>query len=164
MPPTFRKPMHTAGQADISSCQTTTQFPATMVRSLQFRGHVICGGRRNQSSLHQLQRSHPGSAHTWILRAKTTTHTNSSRQHYRTSCGKQQHYEKLKVMDMKYHWLRCRINQRQFRHYWVASKSNNGNCVTKHHSPIHHQATRPTFLSSPITILQKQLPLIHIYL
>ena len=24
--------------------------------------------------------------------------------------------KKLKLMDMKYHWLRCRINQRQFRH------------------------------------------------
>jgi hypothetical protein len=49
--------------------------------------------------------------------------------------------KKLKSMDMKYHWLQCRINQRQFRHYWAAGKSNNGNYVTKHHAPIHHQAT-----------------------
>ncbi len=56
-------------------------------------------------------------------------------------------------MDMKYHWLQCRINQHQFRHYWAAGKSNNGNYVTKHHVPIHHQATRSTFLT-PITILQ----------
>jgi hypothetical protein len=62
--------------------------------------------------------------------------------------------KKLKSMDMKYHWLRCRINQRQFRHYWAAGKSNNGNYVTKHHTPIHHQATRSTFLT-PLTILQK---------
>jgi hypothetical protein len=55
---------------------------------------------------------------------------------------------------MKYHWLRCRINQCQFRHYWAVGKSNNGNYVTKHHAPIYHQATRPTFLT-PITILQK---------
>jgi hypothetical protein len=34
--------------------------------------------------------------------------------------------KKLKAIDMKYHWLRCRINQRQFCHYWAASKSNNG--------------------------------------
>jgi hypothetical protein len=60
----------------------------------------------------------------------------------------------LKAMDMKYHCLQYRINQRQFRHYWAAGKSNNGNYVTKHHAPIHHQATRPTFLT-PITILQK---------
>jgi hypothetical protein len=61
--------------------------------------------------------------------------------------------KKLKAMDMKDHWLRCRINQHQFRHYWTADKSNYGNYVTKHHTPIHHQATRPTFLT-PITILQ----------
>ncbi len=61
--------------------------------------------------------------------------------------------KKTKAMDMKYHWLRCRINQHQFCHYWAAGKSNNGNYVTKHHAPIHHQAIRPTFLT-PITILQ----------
>ncbi len=60
----------------------------------------------------------------------------------------------LKSMDMKYHWLQCSINQRQFRHYWAAGKSNNGNYVTKHHAPIHHQATQSTFLA-PRTILQK---------
>jgi hypothetical protein len=62
--------------------------------------------------------------------------------------------KKLKSMDIKYHWLRCRINQRQFRHYWVAGKSNNGDYATKHHAPIHHQTTRPIFLT-PLTILQK---------
>jgi hypothetical protein len=62
--------------------------------------------------------------------------------------------KKLKLMDMKYRWLRCRINQRQSRHYWAAGKSNNGNYITKHHAPIHHQATRSTFLT-PLTILQK---------
>jgi hypothetical protein len=49
--------------------------------------------------------------------------------------------KKLKSIDMKYHWLRCRINQRQFHHYWAAGKSNNGDYVTKHNAPIHHQAT-----------------------
>ncbi len=61
--------------------------------------------------------------------------------------------KKLKAMDMKYHWLGCRINQHQFRHYWVVGKSNNGDYITKQHAPIHHQATRSTFLT-PITILQ----------
>jgi hypothetical protein len=27
--------------------------------------------------------------------------------------------KKLKSMDMKHHWLRCQINQMQFRHYWA---------------------------------------------
>jgi hypothetical protein len=62
--------------------------------------------------------------------------------------------KKLKSLDMKYHWLQCRINQRQLRHYWAAGKSNNGNYVTKHHAPIHHQATQSTFLTL-LTILQK---------
>ncbi len=50
--------------------------------------------------------------------------------------------KKLKSMDMKYHWLRCRISQKQFRHYWAAGKLNLGDYFTKHHSAIHHQATR----------------------
>jgi hypothetical protein len=62
--------------------------------------------------------------------------------------------KKIKSMDMKYHWLQCRINQHQFRHYWAAGKSNNGNYVTKHHPPIHHQSTGSTFLT-PLTKLQK---------
>jgi hypothetical protein len=49
--------------------------------------------------------------------------------------------KKLKAMDMKYHWLRDRENQGQFRHYWVPGKENNGDYATKHHAPIHHQAT-----------------------
>jgi hypothetical protein len=38
--------------------------------------------------------------------------------------------KQIKGMDMKYHWLRCRINQHQFRHYWAAGKSNNGDYIT----------------------------------
>jgi hypothetical protein len=62
--------------------------------------------------------------------------------------------KKLKSVDMKYHWHRCRINQHQFCHYWAAGKSNNRDYVTKHHASIHHQTTRPIFLT-PITTLQK---------
>jgi hypothetical protein len=47
----------------------------------------------------------------------------------------------LKAMDMKYHWLRCRESQGQFHHYWALGTTNNGGYVTKHHAPIHHQAT-----------------------
>jgi hypothetical protein len=61
--------------------------------------------------------------------------------------------KKLKSMDMKYHCLCDRIFCGQFRHYWAPGKENNGNYVTKHHAPIHHQATRPTFLT-PLTVVQ----------
>ncbi len=57
-------------------------------------------------------------------------------------------------MDMKYHWLQCRESQGHFRHYWASGKTSNGDYVTKHHGPIHHQATRPIFLT-PIKILQE---------
>ncbi len=62
--------------------------------------------------------------------------------------------KKVKAMDMKYHWLRCRVSQNQFRHYWASGKTNNGDYVTKHHAPIHHQAARSTFLT-PINVLQQ---------
>ena len=61
--------------------------------------------------------------------------------------------KKLKLMDMKYHWLHDRMFLGQIRHYWFPGKENNGDYVTKHHAPIHHQATRPTFLTS-LTIVQ----------
>jgi hypothetical protein len=62
--------------------------------------------------------------------------------------------KKLKAMDMnmKYHWLRNRECRGQFQHYWAPGKENNGNYVTKHHAAIHHQATRPTFLTSISTL------------
>jgi hypothetical protein len=61
--------------------------------------------------------------------------------------------KKLKSMDMKYHWLCDRFFCGHFRHYWAPGKENNGNYVTKHHAPIHHQATHPTFLT-PLTVVQ----------
>ena len=64
--------------------------------------------------------------------------------------------KKLKSMDMKYHWLQCRISQEQFRHYWKAGKTNLANYVTKHHPAIHHQATRGTFLTDFVKLVEIQ--------
>jgi hypothetical protein len=36
--------------------------------------------------------------------------------------GNQNIMKKLKSMDMKYHWLQCRISQKQFRHFLGCSK------------------------------------------
>ncbi len=60
--------------------------------------------------------------------------------------------KKLKAMDMKHHWLRDRIIQKQFRHYWAWGADNKGDYVTKHHAPIHHQAMRVTFLTNIATL------------
>ena len=61
--------------------------------------------------------------------------------------------KRTKAMDMRFHWLRDRVNQKQFRTYWRAGSTNLADYVTKHHAPIHHQTTRPLFLTSP-TILK----------
>ena len=53
----------------------------------------------------------------------------------------------LKSMDMKLHWLRCRIAQNQFRHYWQPVPNNLGDYVTKHHASIHHRVFRRTYLT-----------------
>ena len=55
--------------------------------------------------------------------------------------------KRLKSMDMKLHWLRCRIAQKQFRHYWRPGPTNLGNYVTKHHAPIHHREVCGTYLT-----------------
>ena len=55
--------------------------------------------------------------------------------------------KRLKSMEMKLHWLRCRIPQKQFRHYWQPGPKNLGNYVTKHHTLIHHKAVHGTYLT-----------------
>ena len=57
--------------------------------------------------------------------------------------------KRTKAMDMRFHWMRCRKFQKQFRTYWRKGKTNNGDYTTKHHPTIHHRVTRPTFLTSP---------------
>lgn len=51
--------------------------------------------------------------------------------------------KKLKSMDLRLHWLRCREAQGQFRFYWAPGVENWGDYYTKHHPPIHHLAQRP---------------------
>ena len=55
--------------------------------------------------------------------------------------------KRLKSMDMKLHWLRCRAAQEQFRHFWRPGPHNNADYVTKHHAAVHHRAVRPTYLT-----------------
>ena len=54
---------------------------------------------------------------------------------------------RIKAMGMRFHWLRDRIQQFQFRHYWMPGPHNKGDYVTKHHAAIHHMATRTTYLT-----------------
>jgi hypothetical protein len=56
--------------------------------------------------------------------------------------------EALKAMDMRFHWLRCRNAQGQFRYYWRPGTQNLADYFTKHHPATHHKSVRPTILTA----------------
>ena len=55
---------------------------------------------------------------------------------------------RTKAMDMRFHWLRCRDSQSQFRYYWRPGPDNLADYWTKHHCAAHHIEKRPTILTS----------------
>jgi hypothetical protein len=57
-----------------------------------------------------------------------------------------------KAMDMRFHWLRCREAQQQFRFFWPPGKTNLANYYTKHHCSEHHVKQRPQILTPPSII------------
>ena len=57
------------------------------------------------------------------------------------------HPKRTKAMDMRFHWLRCGTNQRQFQTYWRAGPTNKGDYVTKHHAAAHHKNVRADYLT-----------------
>ena len=52
--------------------------------------------------------------------------------------------KKMKSMDMRLWWLRCRKSQGQFRYYWGPGPSNLTDYSTKAHPDIYHESQRPT--------------------
>ena len=58
-----------------------------------------------------------------------------------------------KAMDMRFHWLRDRECQKQFRIYWRPGKLNYADYWTKHHPAKHHKNIRHEFLT-PCTVLE----------
>ena len=55
--------------------------------------------------------------------------------------------KRMKSMDMRFHWLRDRTAQKQFRIYWKPGGQNLADYFTKHHSPAHHRQVRADFLT-----------------
>ena len=51
-----------------------------------------------------------------------------------------------KVIDMRFYWVRERVNQNQLTIYWIPGENNVGDYVSKHHSPAHHKTMRPIFV------------------
>ena len=68
--------------------------------------------------------------------------------------------KRTKAMDMRFHWLRDRECQQQFKFFWRPGKTNYADYWTKHHSAAHHVNIRKEFLT-PFIVLemihQKQL-------
>ena len=60
--------------------------------------------------------------------------------------------KRTKAMDMRFHWLRDRECQEQFRIYWRPGKLNYADYWTKHHQAKHHQNVRREFLTPYIVV------------
>lgn len=52
-----------------------------------------------------------------------------------------------KAIDMRFYWVRDRVDQGQFRIYWAPGSQNIADYFTKHHSPAHHRYMRPIILN-----------------
>ena len=57
-----------------------------------------------------------------------------------------------KAMDMRFHWLRDRECQKQFRIYWRPGKLNYADYWTKHHPSKHHKNIRREFLTPHVVL------------
>jgi hypothetical protein len=57
--------------------------------------------------------------------------------------------KRSKAFDMRYHWLKDRIQQKQFNLYWAPGKNNSADYFSKHHPPAHHKLMRYTYLQRP---------------
>jgi hypothetical protein len=53
-----------------------------------------------------------------------------------------------KAMDMRFHWLRCRDAQGQFRYYWCPGPNNQADYWTNYHCAAHYIKKRPTILTA----------------
>ena len=65
--------------------------------------------------------------------------------------------KRTKAMDMRFHWLRDRECQEQFRFYWRPGKQNYADYWTKHHSAKHHRNVRREFLTPHVVLEMLQI-------
>ncbi len=55
-------------------------------------------------------------------------------------------------MDVRFHWLRDRQCQQQFKFNWRPGKTNYADYWTKHHSVAHHVNIQKEFLTQDIVL------------
>ena len=146
MPPTSRNQKHAAEQAAISSYQVAQIIKAVMSSAAEAElGALYINSRAAILQRHLLKEmGHP--------QPPTPIQIDNL-----TALGvvtKTMQPKQTKAIDMRFHWLRCRTNQKQFRTYWQAGTTNNGDYVTKHHAPIHHVTMRSVYLTAPTKLRQ----------
>ena len=61
--------------------------------------------------------------------------------------------KRSKAMDMRFHWIKDRVRQGQFRVHWAPGEENLADYPTKHHPPSHHIKMRPTYLHVASTLV-----------
>ena len=54
--------------------------------------------------------------------------------------------QRSKAIDMRFYWVRDRVDQRQFHVFWKPGTQNDADYFTKHHTAAHHQRMRPKYL------------------
>ena len=57
--------------------------------------------------------------------------------------------QRSKAIDMRFYWLRDRVEQGQFRIYWAPGSENFADYFTKHHPPSLHKRVRSIYLHTP---------------
>jgi hypothetical protein len=58
--------------------------------------------------------------------------------------------KRSKAMDMRFYWVRDRIEQKQYRVYWEPGGENLADYFTKHHSPTHHKEMRRQYVHNKL--------------
>ena len=53
---------------------------------------------------------------------------------------------RLKAMDMRFYWIKCRIAQVKFKLLWRSGQENLADYFTKLHAKVHHKITRPLYV------------------
>ena len=60
------------------------------------------------------------------------------------------HQKRSKAWDMRYHWLRDRETQQQFKIFWRPGTNNDGDYFTKHHPTTIHREQRPKYVGDRV--------------